>query len=236
MKKLIIAALAFVSFNSYAQTADLKPNSKIALGVSFSPDYSYRTLKSDADSKWIIDIREEVESAKLGYTTGANALINLSNRFSLETGLLFSDKGYKAKVKYIVTEPDPNAPESAKHNYRYLTLDVPLKVNYYITTGKIKAFASVGSSANFFMTVKRTSTYEYANGKTEKKTVPASDFGYEKVDIAALASVGVDYALTENLLLRVEPIYRRSVTSITKLPIDGYLYSAGLNLGVFMKL
>jgi hypothetical protein len=236
MKKLFFALLAILSFKSYSQTSEIKPLGKFTVGIAFSPDYCYRTLKADGSSKWIADMRDEQEIVKLGFTTGASILYNFSNKISFESGLFFSDKGEKTKKReYRLMDPgDVNTPTYGVHNYHYLYLDVPVKVNYYLTTGKIKAFVSAGTSANIFLKEKRSSTYTYADGRTEDRTV-FSDSGFSRVNLAAVAGFGLDYELTENLQIRVEPIYRRSVTSIINAPIKGYLYSAGINFGVFIK-
>ncbi|MBK0401464.1 outer membrane beta-barrel protein [Adhaeribacter sp. BT258] len=236
MKKLIFAFFTILSFETYSQTPEIKPLGKFAIGITFSPDYCYRTLNADASSKPIADMRDEEEIAKLGFTTGATLFYTLGSRVALESGLLFSDKGEKTRErKYNFTEPIVNAPVAGTHNYHYFYIDVPTKVNYYLTIGKMKAFVSAGTSTNIFLKEKRSSTYTYADGRTEDRTV-VSKPGFSRVNLVALAGFGVDYTLTENLQIRVEPIYRRSITSIINAPIKGYLYSAGINFGVYMKL
>ena len=97
MKKLLFTLLTLIAFNAFSQTPEIKSPGKIALGFTFSPDYSYRALNSDPDIKWVADSRDDREIPKFGFTTGARVLFTLGNKVSLESGLLFADKGEKTK-------------------------------------------------------------------------------------------------------------------------------------------
>jgi opacity protein-like surface antigen len=237
MKKLIVAVLAFLPFSSvFAQTPAIKLPGKVALGLVFSPDRCYRTLTTTNADVWGRNMRDDLEIPKFGFTAGGSVIFSLGNQVSLESGLLLSDKGEQTKdMVYYTPYPEPHAPASGKHNYHYLYLDVPAKVNYYIPIGKFRTFVSAGTSANIFIAEKRTSVYTFSDGHTESRKVNLNS-GFSKINIAALAGAGVEYDLTEKCMLRVEPIYRRSITSVIDEPIKGYLYSAGVNFGVFMKL
>ncbi|HSI90924.1 MAG TPA: outer membrane beta-barrel protein [Adhaeribacter sp.] len=236
IKKLTFAFFVFALFYVPAsgQTAAVKMPGTWAVGLVFSPDVCYRTLSSDADSKPIVDFRNQHEIPKFGFTTGASVIYGLNNRVLFESGLLFSDKGeiYKSSSKSF---QDPAAPVTISRNYHYYYLDVPAKVNYYVTTRRVKLFVSAGTSTNLFLGEKLRSTYEYADGRIEKKTAH-NTAQFSRVNLAALAGFGVDFELADNLQARVEPIYRRSITSIINAPIKGYLYSAGVNFGVYYKL
>jgi hypothetical protein len=172
MKKLILAAVALISLNASAQVTDIKPASKIAIGLTFSPDYSYRSLSSDAASIWIANDREDFEIPKFGFTAGPRVLFTLGNRLALESGILFSDKGEKtSNMRYSGDPEDIFMPVLGRHNFHYYYLDVPVKANYYLTSKKVKLFVSVGTSVNFFVAEKITSTYTFFDGSTEDRTV-----------------------------------------------------------------
>jgi len=56
------------------------------------------------------------------------------------------------------------------------------------------------------------------------------------VNFAVLAGIGMDYDFKSKIKFRIEPIYRRSINTIINAPIKGYLYSVGLNIGVYYKI
>ena len=247
MKKNIILLLLFLPFVSISQTNDtLKTKSnyaktdtlkkgKFEIGLSFSPDYDYRKLKSDASSQAITDIRDTMETAKFGFSAGLNLAYHINKRLLVETGLLFSDRGEKTKKVSFSNVPSGQLPIYYTYKYHYLYLDIPLKVDYYILTGKLKLFATAGVSGNIFLTQKTTLIQGHDNGNQER-TISTNDSGFNRLSISMLAGLGLNYQITNNLKLQIEPIYRRSLTSIVNTHIKSYLCAAGINLGLYFNL
>lgn len=237
MKKILLAAFAILPSFAMAQTPKVEMPGTLAVGLVFSPDYAGRSLQADPSAAQIAAYRDDFEIPKFGFTTGTSLLYTFNKRVVFETGMLFSDKGEKTKaIPYKTLEPDPAAPVSGKHNYHYYYLGIPTKVNYYLTTGRLKVFVSGGTSTNIFIQEKRTSTLTYADGRTENRTVYGSTANFSRVNLAAVAGAGLELALGNHSQLRVEPIYRRSVTSIIQAPVKGYLYSTGINVGAYLTL
>ncbi len=238
--KNIFLFLILLPFSLVGQETDSTKIRKIEIGITYSPDYCYRSLKPDAINKWITDIRDTLEIPKLGYTTGLNATFYINKKITLETGILFSDKGEKTK-KYVINgstssiQTDNNQATKNKFIYHYLYFDIPAKVNYYILTKKLKLFLSAGVSTNIFLLQKTTSVLEYNDGHSEKNNSVIHS-GFSRINLAVIGGFGINYNLTNRFNFRLEPVYRRSLTSIIKAPVKDYLYSAGLNVGIFYKL
>jgi hypothetical protein len=102
IKYLIIISLTLTAFFCYGQeTSKGTPTEeykKIQFGINFSPDFAYRILKNNdvtSDKDFIIDVRNKVETAKLGYTAGLNVCFNIKKTIGLETGIQYSNKGYQ---------------------------------------------------------------------------------------------------------------------------------------------
>jgi hypothetical protein len=55
----------------------------------------------------------------------------------------------------------------------------------------------------------------------------------DKINLMMLAGFGLDYLISERLFIRVEPIYRRSLTKIRDASSDFYFWSLGANVGVY---
>ena len=112
MKQILFFLLTLSFYLVHGQeTKRQKGQNKIFIGFSFSPDYNYRTLKQNGGSPsagLVIKSRNDIEIAKFGYTTGLNVCINLSNTLWLETGIQYSNKGYKTKNRDLIwPQPDP---------------------------------------------------------------------------------------------------------------------------------
>jgi len=237
--KILLIFLTLFPLTTLCQSKDTTKTKRIAIGLTFSPDYSYRILRPDATSKWRADRRDNLEIPKFGFTTGLSLLFQLNRNLTLETGLQYSNKGEKTK-NYSLTwntlseHEDLALPTKNTFIYHYNYLDIPIKVNYNILTNRLKFFISGGLSTNIFLFQKTTTILEYSDGHT--KTNKSTGSGLSRINFAAVAGLGINYELTNSLTFRIEPSYRRSITSIINAPIKGYLYSAGLNTGIYYKL
>ncbi|MCD4746336.1 MAG: outer membrane beta-barrel protein [Bacteroidales bacterium] len=119
--------------------------------------------------------------------------------------------------------------------YQYIYFNIPIKAQYYILTRKAKLFLTAGLSPNIFLVQKTTLIFEYSDGHTETNTSTGSS-ELTTINLTAIAGFGFSYDLTSKLFLKIEPIYRQSLTSIINAPIKEYLYSVGLNTGFYYRL
>jgi hypothetical protein len=234
MKTIHLLFIIFLPFTLFSETGDSVKTKKLQIGITYSPDYSYRKLKSDASGKLIADLRDTMEIGKYGYTTGINFVYLINKKISIASGLLLSDKGERTK-KYILLNPATGVlPVNNTFIYHYMYLDIPVKANYYILTEKLKLFVTAGVSANFFLTQKTTSILGYNSRSSEKKTSTVeSDF--LKINFAYTVGFGIDYPISNKFIFKLEPIYQRSITSVINAPVKSYLYSVGLNVGLYYQ-
>lgn len=236
--KLLLAFLAILPLTIFSQEKERK----LAIGLSISPDYCYRILVPDASSKWIADIRDSAEIPKMGYTTGPVINYRLNKRLTLNSGLLFADKGYKTDKKFDWTTPngtngtgDPAIPMRQIANYHYFYLDVPIILHCNIVaTENWDFYTLAGVSADFFLSQKTVSYTEYGDGHKAKNNSTGS--GYRPVNLSFTVGFGYRTDLSDKLMLAIEPVFRHSINSIIDAPIKGYLYSSGLDMRLFYKL
>ena len=240
MKKTKLLLLLFFPLSTFCSTIDsLKvvdtvKASKWNLGFSFSPDYCYRTLKSDAAIADLKEIRDTLEVPKFGYTFGVNIIYYFRKKIVLETGILFSDKGERTKKLTFQNLPAGQSPNYYAYNFHYYYLDIPLKVDYYLLTKKIKMYLTAGLSCNILLTQKTTLREGHDNTEVVRNASNV-DTKPNRINVAVLFGAGLNYKVNEKLDLKVEPIYSRSITPINGAPIKSYLYSFGLNLGITHK-
>jgi hypothetical protein len=234
MKQLLILAITWLPLTIKSQ--DKNPVQKILIGFSFSPDYSFRKLKNgdgNSSTDLVIKSRNEMEIAKFGYTTGLNVCFKFSQSVGFETGIQFSSKGYKTKDQDLVFfPPDASLPTKQQTIYAYQYIGLPLKARFSFGKNKVRFISGIGVAANFLLNVKQTFKYEYADGKTEKKS-QSSKSGFRSVDISPFVSIGVDYKLNDQFLLFAEPAFRYGLIKTKDAPVTEKLWSAGLNIGFY---
>jgi hypothetical protein len=235
MKPLFLF-LILMPLISVCQAPESPKAKKVSVGLIFSPDYCYRTLKSDELSKLTADFRDTIEIHKFGYTTGLSLVYKFNNRIRFESGLLFSDKGEKTKPWTLnAFDSGVVVPVKSEFSYGYNYLDIPFKVNYLVRDKKLKLFITGGLSANIFLSLKTTSIVEFEDGTTESYTSTGSGQGFDRINLAFLVGFAAEYELSKHLGLHIEPVYRRSITSVISSSLKDYLFSAGINTGVYYK-
>jgi hypothetical protein len=236
MKLICTLFLLFLFLNLEAQQLN---KNKVLIGVNFSPDYNYRVLKNN-DAKAINDViiesRNKLEIAKFGYTTGINFLLNCSKHLGLETGIQYSNNGYKTKNQELTFgTPDETQPIKAQFIYSYRYLSIPLKAKYIFGKTKIRVTTAIGFITNLLVNANTKIKYEYTNRKKEtQKGHNSSDF--KKINLLPVISVGLDFKLCNNMHLMAEPSCRYSLLNTRNAPVTEHLWNLGINVGVYYGL
>lgn len=240
----IVFLLLVVPYADLRAQSEGASSSRWAMGLIASADYCYRKLlpeKNNKDALTVAEIRDTIEIPKLGYTVGYHVAFRINKRFSLELGLQYADRGERSKkypAIYPTSQPDPLI-DAVKFRMvsRYKYFDIPLKAKFYILNNKLKLFVSAGFSPSIFLSQRDVLFSENAQGKVTKiQSIGANHGGYVRVNPVMIAGLGVQYDLFDKLYIKAEPTYRRSIASIIDAPIKSYLYSTGLELGVFYRL
>lgn len=245
MKLSVIPFILFVflSISVKSQAEELEPK-KFSFGVSFSPDYSYRSLHSNnPDYDFAMNQLNDWEVPAFGFTTGLSVRYLANEKFELESGIQFSDKTYNFDVNKDdfltpdngLNQPDdPAIPERSVTQNHYYYLGVPIKLNYYFLQKRFRMYVSAGVSADFFLDDKSKSFMKFSDG-TEIHENFENDYDYNKISLTGLAGFGAETKLSQRVGIRVEPVFRYSFTPLVAAPMKGYLYSAGLNFVLFYQ-
>ena len=240
MRKLLFILLFFPAY-LWGQSEF----SKIQIGVNFSPDYNYRTLKSTGNGfDDVIDFQNGHEVGKFGYTTGISAIYNFSKLIGIEIDVQFSEKGYQTKtMESIVIDPnDPAVPDKWNYRYKYEYIDVPLKANFTFGKKKLRYIATAGFAANFLIDVKSTFVEKYGN-ETKKQTEVITDAGHNKYNISPIIGAGIDYKINNKISVRAVPEFRYGLIKLynnqytsdvgERLSFSEHLWNIGLNVGIY---
>jgi hypothetical protein len=244
--------LFFILATFYCLNADAQDSHNargFAIGVSISPDVNYRTLKNNDgsfSSGVVVDVRNDNETYKLGYTTGLNIVYRFTDKFEIESGLLFSNKGYRGRKTELTYGSQWNGsgfndsvpaglPSSAQFSYSYYYIDVPLKASYSFGNKRLRGCIGAGVTLNNFINEKVSWKLWYPDGTTEKDH-HGSEFAYNGLSLSPLISAGINYRVNDKLNLKVEPTVRYGILNIINTPVTGYLWNVGLNAGLYLKL
>jgi Outer membrane protein beta-barrel domain len=244
MKRQILLLMTICTLTAYSQDT-LKSKlpkgfKKILIGFNISPDYCNRTLKNNdgaGTSGLIIDMRNQRETGRPGFTAGFNICVNFSKNTGFETGIQYSLKGYQtAKYGLVYPVPDPTAPVRAKFLYTYHTVDIPLKINITKGNGKLRFIGAAGITTNILIMVMETSILEYAYNNRRSEETYQSPYNYRKINLSPAISLGMDYRINNNMYLRAEPTFRYGLLKNINTPVTEHLWSAGLNMGFYYGL
>lgn len=240
MKIILLLLIAFSCFAVQAQdTRAAKQTKRIFMGINFLPAYNFRTLKNNdgnAATSLLINNRNNKEIGKFGYSAGLNLCINISNHLAFETGIQYSNKGYKTKNEDLIfLPPDPNAPTRAKFIYAFQYMGIPVKANFSFGKNKVRFITGLGFATNILINQKNSSIAEYADGRKEKKS-QSSTSNYKKLDISPLISIGIDYKINNQVHFKAEPTFSYGLLKTVDAPVKEHLWSAGLNMGFYYGL
>ena len=239
-----ILLLMIFMLQASGQTTGSAPDKKFSVGILLSPDYSYRHLHLENDEFNLVQMRNETESPRLGFTAGVVARYQLKKRLVMESGIQFSDRGNKFDFDddFVSSDDliwpghneDPLIPEKITENYHYSYWGIPAKLNYYFSRKKVNMFVSAGVSTDFFLSGKRNSVIKFRD-TTEKET-SEMDEDFNKVSFSGLAGFGMESRISNLLQLQVAPVFRYSFTPLVAAPLKEHPWSFGLNVSVFTNL
>jgi hypothetical protein len=217
------------------------------LGYSISPDLCYRKLSNaskDPTIDGLIASRNTSEHVKFGFTTGLNIKRRLNNVISLESGLLYSNKGYILKADVVfgdqVNPGSGQMPKSGhgKVRYNYKYIDLPLKVNaVFMREEKYSFYATAGVVLNMFLEQKNVSIFTSQDGNKQITSSEGEPFHTNKsYNISPFIGFGAQCRLGERLHLQIEPLFRYGMLPSYDTPIKQYLWNWGLNTVLYYAL
>ncbi len=247
MKNIITLFLLFIAILSFSQTFDSLKKNAFYIGVSVSPDYCYKIPIGNLKNPYIVS-----EKSLFSFSGGINVLKKFNKRIGLETAIWYSTKGESISTSsYTWITPggiyDPAIPGSGsstsinvpKKNtqYTYQYLEIPLKLNIYLLTKKIKVYGTVGLSGNVFVRKKVKSEILHDN----QPSVTNIDYvskptGINTFELSLIGGFGINYDFGKKLMLKVEPNYRQFIRSISDVNVTGFMYTIGCNVGLYIKL
>src|ERR1044072_9112650 len=190
MRSVFVTLLIVISLGS-ARASDTISMRRSAWGISFSPDYCYRSLNYRSAAQWIADDRNGKEIPKWGFTCGIHFKRRITGKWSAEAGLLFSDKGEKTKWEELAwSAQSASFPKQSRTIFHYQFLSIPLKLYYNVTQNKFQVFVFGGLSPDFFIRQRTVLELKDARGNISRNA--ATEPGvYSRVNFSGLLGFGL---------------------------------------------
>ena len=266
---VIICFLPFLSFSQDDST--IKKIRKWQIGVSFSPDYSYRVLKPvqyddtlqqvyNQVNKDLVDSMNLVEKGKMAFTAGISLAYRFNRKFSLTTGLYYSDKGIQSKGFVIGSGLFTNQYIFKKDSYekgKYYYYELPVSVSYSCSLDSIEkhkihfltgAVFCLNSSRHDYISRRWYPYGSSGDPSLESSYLMMYAEAGSVFRIGYILGVGYSYRISDKFCLSVEPVFKyfaheffsrkminwhnRSTAPITMLEVKENPYSFGCNISV----
>lgn len=216
------------------------PESRWSIGLSGSVDHCWRILVNGAGDEIrasIINYRDEHETGRIGWSTGADATYALGDRWFLSSGLQFSDRGFRFRSESDLIATDPLDPELSSNHVRseftdhYKYLSIPLLVHRAFGQGRIRFEPGLGVWGDYLMSQYSIHANDFGSGARISR-VEDKITDYRRIGASVCADLSFSLRLNEGWSLRLGPRGRMQMTSLAAAPILGYLWEAGLLAGV----
>lgn len=229
MRSLVLAVTLLLSTTVIAQ--------KNKVGLTVSPNYAYRFYQSDHPifSSPLIN-----EVPKLGYRITANYERSFHERASFFVGLSFTNNGYQTEevAALYSTTPPPNSPRAFWIRTSLYQVGIPIGVNLFIPIKKIGLFFSSGVAVNYLANIKNTRITINTADEIDKSTSNGNKGLYKPLSFAAFGSFGIEFGLSEKLVMRIAPNIHYTFTNIMndRVVYKVYPTSSGINIGIIQQL
>jgi len=239
MKPFLILFLLNLSYlTSYAQKQSLP----VYIGLQVSPNYSYRVLSNNSGESSVdddIDYLNNREEAALGYRIAAVSGIRISNNWTLEAGVAYIEN---CSILNLAAgdQPDPRRGFVYEESLESLELKnclsyvgIPVRLMWNFGTEKAKILASFGLAPQILLDQRTIARRTFSDKDKETQEIgnieDATGF-----NLSPSFGIGAEFKLNKKFFLRAEGLARFGVVNVNEnSPINSYIYSSELNLGIY---
>ncbi|HPI12837.1 MAG TPA: hypothetical protein PLK63_17460 [Catalimonadaceae bacterium] len=211
------------------------PSGKFQIGLSFSPNVSYRWLRlkgGNSSNESNMETMDKYETPVFGFTTGVNGIYSFNQKSGIQFGINVSKSGYQSKWHdefWIIWGDQFKVHTKSRSEYYYL--EVPISYQHFINQGKFRLLMRGGIITHLFL----KGTYHLSNFYSPEIYESSNPIMNSRPYLSGLFSAGLDWQLHPRINFRVEPIVRFGLTSINDYAIRTHLWSAGLDCSVFYR-
>jgi len=216
IKKIYISAfLVCIGHLLMSQTQDNNFNG-VSIGIFVAPQFISWNYKYDEEYKEVVEIMDSVGEVKNGMSFGINTDFYFNHKSSLKTGLSISLYPYET-INMKANVEDPLLPcGNFSHSGTDYFIDLPILYKHILLKRKRINFFVGAGLLNKFLFYTRTKTYSICNGNNElidKSGSVAKSFNYF---ISTLLEAGIDFVISEHLILGLSPSFEYSLINIKR--------------------
>ena len=233
--RVSLVLLFIIPLMSIGQVNQDSTSSKFQIGISCSPNHTYRVLKYDSDLQIFVEAREKNEQSSTGFNAGANVTYGLSKKIELVIGVQYARYAHEFSNLPIVTTMG-TVSGVADNNQRYHYIEIPFRANYHFFDQRFFTYISAGVSVNQFLNDNSITTISYSNGEKETIKSGSGILDINKTTFGGLGGLGIGYHIKNKINLRLEPLLRYTLTPLAEAPIKQHNYSIGGQIGINLVL
>ena len=217
-----------ISSSIFAQSDSAIHNqSKWSAGVLLFPQFTDRT-----------DLTPELFVPRFGYSAGLNIIYQITEKFSLESGILFTKKGWNFTFDNL-TFGDMIDPRygfiyltqtqysGLTKGYEFQSIDIPLKINWTPGKKKFRFLVGVGSAASFNLSGERV---RGESNEHESLIVNITEMG-----MLMSVNAGAVYFLNDHFSIRMLPEFQYLLFEPAEIFSDYKTMSLGINTNLIYR-
>lgn len=227
---------------------DKKEFKRVYIGVSFTPEATYRYLHSNYTPTGTNNPQDPVEygnkhsTPAFGLNAAVKVGINLTHWLAIESGVGYSLSRYQYKAdRYytsnllsgvLVNQAD-SFQTADRETYQFLA--VPVGLRFSMGHRKVRGIIAAGVDLDFLIQQNSRYTYTYADGsEVQDRKVQTSNFN--TFNVSPYLGVGIDCYLSQVVVLRIMPQAQIQGLKNINAPITEYLWNAGINFSLLFGL
>jgi len=226
MKKIIILLL-FIPQHFYGEdSTTVKIFKRWEIGLSFSPDYSYRVLKPVPStnagyfegSKECADSLNLIEKASVSYSIGIPVSYKFNKRFALKTGIYLSNKTVQSKGFVYATFVYNGyyifkSNQLTKSSFLFLEIPIVLELTLHPKNSKklsYKIFAGTTLCNNIQKHSYTSRRWQPGFNNFEQESSYTMFYAdkFKLLFIGYTAGISAIYKLNEKLNIGIEPVFK----------------------------
>jgi hypothetical protein len=197
---------------------------RVQTGFAVNPALNYRLLRGG--SAGFIDLFNEVEYSKFGYSTGVDVVLRPRAKWQIGMGLLYSRQGYRLQVPMTDENGTHAGDLRIAEHFDYLDLPVFLKLQPSVRRKKHSLYYLFGVTNSLFI-----GHQSILKNNPLNEPYQSSPLSVRRYQIGPFVGAGLHHQLNEKVSVDIGPQASMQLLNLWKGNsfLNRHLYTVGLN-------